>query len=104
MNTKRANQLNVHDVVRHFRSVYYGHGKKYNAHGWIGGEITSDSLRNIKRAAKSLGWPCADISREDGTPEWITRDGRHACETYLWMPRRVPNSVLDRSEEKGGGV
>jgi len=91
MRPKRANRPTVQAVVGHFRSVYYGHGKKYNAHCWTGVEITSDSLRNIKRAAKSLGWPCADISREDGAPEWITRDGRHACETYLWMPRRMPN-------------
>jgi len=84
-------------LVGRSRTVWYGHGKTYNAHCWTGVEITSDSLRNIKAAAKSLGWTCADISREDGLPEWISRDGRNACETYLWFPRRKPNAVNDAS-------
>ena len=82
----------LHGLVGRSRSVYYGHGRTYNAHCWTGVEITSDSLRNIKSAAKALGWKCADISREDGKPEWISRDGGNACETYLWAPRRKSNS------------
>ena len=86
-----ANGNSLHSLVGHFRSVYYGSGRTYNAHCWTGVEITSDSLRNIKRAAKALGWRCADISRENGNPEWVSRDGRYACETYLWLPRKGPN-------------
>lgn len=92
MSEANVNRLHCH--VGRFRSVYYGHGRRYNAHCWSGVEITSDSLRNIKRAAKSLGWTCADISRDDGKPEWVSRDGANICETYLWLPRRKPNNRI----------
>jgi hypothetical protein len=86
--SRQENSMNT--PVQGFRSVWFGHGKTYNAHCWSGVEITSDSLRSIKAAAKALKWPRADIEREDGWPEWVSRDGRHASSTYLWLPRK-PN-------------
>ena len=92
--TQAAPSGTVGALVGQSRSVYYGHGLTYNAHCWTGLEITSDSLRNIKRAAKLLGWTCADITREDLLPEWVSRCGRYASESYLWFPRRKPNTRI----------
>jgi hypothetical protein len=101
-----TNGNSLHSLVGRSRTVWYGHGRTYNAHCWTGVEITSDLIRNIKASAKSLGWACAEISREDGKPERISRDGRNICETYLWFPRRKPNTkgeARDARQEEAHG-
>jgi hypothetical protein len=68
--------------------VRFGTGLTYQAWACELGTITSDSLQNLKRACKLLGWKSAAIQRNDGMPEWVSRDGCRTFTTYWWTPTR----------------